>query len=151
MINDVVVKQLKYIPDERGRLMEILKCNEDIFVKFGQVYISTTYPHVVKAWHFHKMQDDFIICIHGMLKLVLYDSRDNSHTKGEINQFFIGEFNPALVKVPKEVYHGWKCISEEEAIVVNIPTEPYDYKKPDEFRLDPHNNNIPYNWERKDG
>ncbi len=151
MINDVVVKQLKYIPDERGRLMEILKCNEDIFVKFGQVYISTTYPHVVKAWHFHKMQDDFIICIHGMLKLVLYDNRDNSPTKGEINQFFIGEFNPALVKVPKEVYHGWKCISEEEAIVINIPTEPYDNKKPDEFRLDPHNNNIPYNWERKDG
>jgi dTDP-4-dehydrorhamnose 3,5-epimerase len=151
MIKDVIVKQLKYIPDERGRLMEILKCNEEIFTKFGQVYISTTYPSVVKAWHFHKEQDDFIVCIKGMLKLVLYDSRDESPTKGEVNQFFIGEFNPSLVKVPKEVYHGWKCISEKEAIVINIPTEPYNPDKPDEYRLDPHKNDIPYNWERKDG
>jgi len=151
MIKDVIVKQLKYIPDERGRLMEILKCSEEVFTKFGQVYISTTYPHVVKAWHFHKTQDDFIVCIHGMLKLVLYDNRDNSPTKGEVNQFFIGEFNPSLVKVPKEVYHGWKCISDEEAIVINVPTEPYNPDKPDEFRIDPHKNDIPYNWERKDG
>lgn len=151
MIKDVIVKQLKYIPDERGRLMEILKCNEEIFTKFGQVYISTTYPYVVKAWHFHKEQDDCIVCIKGMLKLVLYDNRDDSPTKGEVNQFFIGEFNPALVKVPREVYHGWKCVSTEEAIVINIPTEPYNYEKPDEYRVDPHKNDIPYNWERKDG
>ncbi|MCX5807397.1 MAG: dTDP-4-dehydrorhamnose 3,5-epimerase family protein [Proteobacteria bacterium] len=151
MIKDVIVKQLKYIPDERGRLMEILKCNEEIFTKFGQVYISTTYPYVVKAWHFHKEQDDFIVCIKGMLKLVLYDNRDDSPTNGEINEFFIGEFNPSLVKVPKSVYHGWKCITAEEAIVLNVPTEPYNREKPDEYRIDPHENNIPYNWERKDG
>jgi dTDP-4-dehydrorhamnose 3,5-epimerase len=151
MIKDVIVKQLKYIPDERGKLMEILKCNEEIFTKFGQVYISTTYPYVVKAWHFHKEQDDFIVCIKGMLKLVLYDNRDGSPTNGEINEFFIGEFNPSLVKVPKSVYHGWKCISAEEAIVLNVPTEPYNREKPDEYRIDPHENNIPYNWERKDG
>jgi dTDP-4-dehydrorhamnose 3,5-epimerase len=151
MIQDVIVKQLKYIPDERGRLMEILKSNEDIFTKFGQVYISTTYPGVVKAWHFHKEQDDFIVCIKGMLKLVLYDNRDDSPTNGEVNEFFIGEFNPSLIKVPKSVYHGWKCVSTEEAIVINVPTEPYNREKPDEFRIDPHKNNIPYNWERKDG
>lgn len=151
MIKDVIVKQLKYIPDERGRLMEILKSNEEIFTKFGQVYISTTYPSVVKAWHFHKEQDDFIVCIKGMLKLVLYDNRDDSPTKGEVNEFFIGEFNPSLVKVPKAVYHGWKCVSVEEAIVINIPTKPYNREKPDEYRIDPHKNDIPYNWERKDG
>jgi dTDP-4-dehydrorhamnose 3,5-epimerase len=151
MIKGVIIKQLKYIPDERGRLMEILKCNEEIFTKFGQVYISTTYPNVVKAWHFHKEQDDFIVCIKGMLKLVLYDNRDDSPTKGEINEFFIGEFNPSLVKVPKAVYHGWKCVSAEEVIVINIPTEPYNRERPDEYRVDPHKNNIPYNWERKDG
>lgn len=151
MIKDVIVKQLKYIPDERGRLMEILKCNEEIFTKFGQVYLTTTYPHVVKAWHFHKKQDDFIVCIKGMLKLVLYDGRKGSPTKGEVNEFFIGEYNPALVKVPKMVYHGWKCVSVEEAIAINIPTEAYNREKPDEYRIDAHNNDIPYNWERKDG
>ena len=151
MIDGVVTKQLRLIPDERGRLMEILRRDEDMFGGFGQVYLTTTYPHVVKAWHFHKKQDDFIICVKGTLKLVLYDDREGSPTRGEVNEFFIGDYNPMMVKVPKMVYHGWKCVSEEEALVINVPTEPYDRKTPDEFRLDPHINDIPYKWERKDG
>jgi dTDP-4-dehydrorhamnose 3,5-epimerase len=143
MINGVITKSLKVIPDERGRLMEILRNDDDIF--------TTTYPQAVKAWHYHKKQDDHITCVKGMLKLVLYDSRKESPTYGEINEFFIGGYNPMLVKVPKMIYHGWKCISEEEAIVVNVPTKPYDRKNPDEHRLDPHVNDIPYTWERKDG
>ncbi|OPX97098.1 MAG: hypothetical protein A4E58_01526 [Syntrophorhabdus sp. PtaB.Bin006] len=151
MINGVATKQLKVIPDERGRLMEILRNDDDIFVKFGQVYLTTTYPGVVKAWHYHKKQDDFITCVKGMLKLVVFDGREGSPTKGEVSEFFIGEHNPLLVKVPAMVYHGWKCISEDEALVVNAPTEPYDRENPDEYRLDPHVNDIPYKWERKDG
>jgi dTDP-4-dehydrorhamnose 3,5-epimerase len=151
MIKDVKVKQLKFIPDERGRLTEILKCDEEMFSKFGQVYLTTTYPGVVKAWHFHKKQDDFITCLKGMLKLVLYDDREGSPTKGEVNQFFIGDYNPSLVKVPKMIYHGWKCVSTEEALVINVPTEAYNPKEPDEYRIDPHKNEIPYDWERKDG
>lgn len=151
MIDGVKTKQLRRIPDERGRLMEILRNDDDMFTGFGQVYMTTTYPQVVKAWHYHKKQDDYITCVKGMLKLVLYDDRKKSPTYGEINEFFIGDYNPMLVKVPKMIYHGWKCISEEEAIVINIPTEPYDPKSPDEYRLDPHKNKIPYTWERKDG
>lgn len=151
MINGVITKSLKVIPDERGRLMEILRNDDDIFNGFGQVYMTTTYPQAVKAWHYHKKQDDHITCVKGMLKLVIYDSRKESPTYGEINEFFIGDYNPLLVKVPKMLYHGWKCISDEEAIVVNVPTEPYDRETPDEHRLDPHINDIPYTWERKDG
>ena len=151
MICGVMTKKLKLIPDERGRLMEILRHDEEIFSKFGQVYLTTTYPGVVKAWHYHKKQDDFITCVKGMLKLVLYDGREGSETKGEINEFFIGDFNPALVRVPHMIYHGWKCISQEEALVINTPTEAYNPKEPDEYRIDPHQNDIPYRWERKDG
>ena len=151
MIKDVVYKQLRFIPDERGRLMEMLRKDDEIFSKLGQVYLTTTYPSVVKAWHYHKLQDDLICCVKGMLKLVLYDDRPDSPTKGDINEFFIGDYNPALVRVPKMVYHGWKCISEEEAIIINAPTEVYNRQQPDEFRQDPHINDIPYKWERKDG
>jgi dTDP-4-dehydrorhamnose 3,5-epimerase len=151
MIQGVTTKQLRFVPDERGRLMEILRKDDDMFVKFGQVYLTTTYPGVVKAWHYHKKQDDFITCVKGMLKLVVYDGRDGSPTKGEVNEFFMGEFNPMVVKVPAMTYHGWKCVSEEEAIVINVPTEVYDRNDPDEYRLDPHVNDIPYTWERKDG
>ena len=152
MIDGVKIKKLKVLPDERGRLMEILRCDEDMFSKFGQVYMTTNYPGVVKAWHFHKLQDDHVCCLSGMIKLVIHDSRDESPTKNEINEFFIGDHNPCLVKIPSHCYHGWKCISPSESLVISVPTEPYNYEQPDEYRLDPHNNDIiEYDWDRKDG
>lgn len=151
MIHGVKTKRLKVIPDERGRVMEILRADDPLFSKFGQVYLTTTYPQVVKAWHYHKIQTDNIVAIQGMIKLVLYDPREKSPTRGEINQFYIGVHNPMLVQVPNMVYHGWKCVSEEEALIINIPTEVYHYDEPDEYRLPPHGKDVPYDWSRKDG
>ena len=149
MIEGVKTKKLRVIPDERGRLMEILRCDEEIFEKFGQVYVTTTYPGVIKGWHYHKVQTDNVTVIHGMLKLVLYDAREGSPTKGEVNEFFLGIHNPMLVQIPKGVYHGWKCISQQEAIVVNSPSEPYNYEKPDEYRVSFDSPTVPYDWEIK--
>jgi len=151
MIDGVKTKALRVIPDERGRLMEILRRDDELFQGFGQVYMTTTYPGVVKAWHKHSKQTDHIACLAGMVKMALYDGRSGSPTYGEVNQFYLGVHNPLLVQVPAGVYHGWMCVSEEEALVVNIPTEPYDRANPDEQRLDPHDNDIPYDWKRKDG
>jgi dTDP-4-dehydrorhamnose 3,5-epimerase len=151
MIDGVKTKQLKVIPDERGRLMEILRSDDSLFEKFGQVYMTTTYPGVVKAWHLHKKQTDNVACIQGMIKLVIFDPRENSPTRRELNEFYLGTHNPLLVQIPTGVFHGWACVSEEEAIVVNIPNRLYDYEDPDEHRLDPHRNDIPYDWKRKDG
>lgn len=151
MIDGVKIKKLRVIPDERGRLMEMLRADDDIFIKFGQTYMTTVYPSVVKGWHYHKKQVDNFVCVKGMIKLVLYDNRDGSPTKGEINEFFLGEHNPILVQIPTYVFHGFKGIYETESMVVNCPTEPYNYEEPDEFRVDPHTKDIPYNWERKDG
>ena len=105
---------------------------------------------MVKAWHYHKKQTDFFACVAGMVKLVLIDTREGSPTRGAVNEFFIGEQNPQLVRVPHLVYHGWKCISATPALVVNVPTEPYHYADPDEFRVEPHGT-LPYDWTRKDG
>jgi dTDP-4-dehydrorhamnose 3,5-epimerase len=150
-IQGVKTKALRVIPDERGWLMEILRNDDgEFFEKFGQVYVSATYPGVVKAWHYHQRQVDNFACIAGMVKLVLLDTRPDSPTTGAINEFFIGMQNPMIVQVPNLVYHGWKCISSESALVVNVPTEPYRYVEPDEFRLEPHHT-LPYDWTRKDG
>lgn len=146
MIKGVKVKKLTFIPDERGRLIEVLRCDDEIFKKFGQIYVTTTYPGVVKAWHLHKKQSDNVCCIKGMIKAVLYDARENSPTKGEINEFFIGDHNLCLIFIPFGVYHGWKCISEEEAFVINVPTEAYNRERPDEYRLPPDTKEIPYDW-----
>lgn len=151
MIDGVIINKLKVIADERGRLMEILREDDNCYEKFGQVYMTTAYPGVVKGWHYHKKQSDNMAVVKGMMKIVLYDSRKESATFGEINEIIAGIHNPVLVHIPPFVYHGFKCISGDEAIVVNTPTEKYNYSEPDEFRLPAHGGDIPYSWERKDG
>ncbi len=150
MIDGVWVKPLKLICDERGKLMEIFRKDDSGFVKFGQIYMTTAYPGVVKAWHYHKKQSDHFACLRGMMKLVLYDNRKGSPTRDRVSEFFLGDHQPLLVKIPPGVYHGFKCISSDEAIVINIPDELYDRKSPDEFRLPAHTKKIPYDWARKD-
>lgn len=151
LIDGVKTKQLKVIADERGWLMEMLRCDDEFYQKFGQVYLTVAYPGVVKGWHYHKIQTDHFVCVKGMIKVVLYDGRDGSPTKGEVNEFFLGDRNPTLVVIPPFVMHGMKGTGTEPALLINVPTEAYNYKEPDEFRVDPHDNDIPYDWSRKDG
>jgi len=149
MIQGVKIKKLCFMADERGRLLEILRSDDSIFEKFGQVYITTCYPGIIKAWHLHKKQNDNMVVISGMAKIVLYDQREKSRTYGEINEFISGDYNPLLVHIPANVYHGFMCVSNEEAILINIPTKPYNPKLPDEYRLPFDSEEIPYKWERK--
>jgi dTDP-4-dehydrorhamnose 3,5-epimerase len=146
MIDGVKTKNLRVIPDERGWLMEILRNDDDIYQEFGQVYITTAYPGVTKAWHMHKKQTDNFTCIHGMMKVALYDARKDSPTYGELNEFFVGDKNPMLISVPPYVYHGFKGVGTEIAYFISVPTLPYNYQEPDEFRLPPDTDEIPYDW-----
>ncbi|HEY7447472.1 MAG TPA: dTDP-4-dehydrorhamnose 3,5-epimerase family protein [Vicinamibacterales bacterium] len=151
LIEGVKSKTLRVIPDDRGWLMEILRADDpELFTRFGQVYVSATYPGVVKAWHYHERQVDNFACITGIIKLVLIDTRPGSPTEGAVNEFWIGAQNPMVVQVPNLVYHGWKNIGQEVALVLNVPTEPYRYSDPDEYRIEPHGT-LPYDWTRKDG
>ena len=151
MIDGVKAKNLKINCDERGKLFEVLRSDDDIFTEFGQVYLTTAYPGVVKAWHLHRHQTDNMCLIKGHAKFVLYDPREKSATKGEINEFFPSEENRFLIRIPPGVYHGFKNIGSDEALIMNIPTKLYDYNNPDEYRLDPQDKSIPYDWSRKDG
>jgi dTDP-4-dehydrorhamnose 3,5-epimerase len=136
MIDGVKIKTLKVIPDERGRLMEILRCDDEMFLKFGQVYMTTAYPGVVKGWHYHKKQADNMAVVQGMMKIVLYDDRDGSPTRGEVNEFVAGTHRPTH-PYPGLGLPRLQVLSTEEAIVINTPTDVNDYREPDEFRVPP--------------
>jgi dTDP-4-dehydrorhamnose 3,5-epimerase len=150
MIDGVTVKPLKVIPDERGYLMEMLRADDPFFQQFGQSYLTAVYPGVVKGWHYHQLQTDHFVCVKGMAKVVLFDRRKDSKTHGEVNEFFMGERNNILLVIPPGVLHGMKGIGTETAIIVNTPTHTYKYDDPDEYRVDPHENDIPYDWSQKD-
>lgn len=151
MIDGVVVKPLRVIPDERGFLMEMLRSDDEIFERFGQSYITACYPGVVKGWHYHKKQTDHFVCVKGMAKVVLYDSREDSPTYRQVQEFFIGERNPVLLKIPRLVMHGFKAIGTEMAMIINFPTELYNYSEPDEYRVPWDSKDIPYDWSIRNG
>ena len=151
MIDGVQVKDLKLIADERGFLMEILRRDDPLFKQFGQAYVTAAYPGVVKAWHYHTKQTDYFCVLTGMAKIVLYDARDGSPTQGQIAEIFMGEQTRKLLLIPPHVYHGFKNIGQELCLILNLPTELYDYTQPDEFRCPPHNGPVPYDWSRVDG
>jgi dTDP-4-dehydrorhamnose 3,5-epimerase len=149
MIKDVLVKPLAQITDERGKIMHMLRADEPHFEKFGEIYFSIVYPGVVKGWHIHKEMTLNYAVVSGMIKLVLYDPRKDSKTKGEIQELFIGEDNYVLVKIPPGIWNGFKGVGTKPAIIANCATIPH---RPDEIeRLDPVKNDIPYDWELKHG
>ncbi len=151
LIDGVAARRAKVIPDERGRLGEIMRADDPWFEQFGQVYFTTTYPGVVKAWHFHKKQTDHFYVLKGTIKVGLYDDRKESPTHGIVNQIYLGEHCPGLLRIPPGVQHGWMCVCDTEAYILNIVSQMYNYSEPDEFRTHPHDNHIPYDWARKDG
>lgn len=149
MIDGVEVKQLRTFADERGSLTEILRRDDEIFDGFGQCYFSMSYPGVIRGWHYHKKQTDYFTCVSGMIKVPLYDLREDSTTFGEVNEFFIGDENRIVVKIPIGVLHGFKNIGAEPCILVNFPTQPYDPSDPDEYRIPYDSPDIPYDWDLK--
>jgi len=146
-IEGVVIKPLKKIPDERGSIYHMLRCDDPLFEEFGEIYFSVVYPQVIKGWHIHhKMTLNYAV-ISGMIKLVLYDGRENSPTFGNIMELFIGSENYCLVKIPPMVWNGFKGIGENKSIVANLASIAHD---PEEIlRKDPFTKDIPYDWKIK--
>jgi dTDP-4-dehydrorhamnose 3,5-epimerase len=151
LIEGAGVRRGKVIPDERGRLGEILRSDDPWFEKFGQVYFTTTFPGVVKAWHYHRKQTDNFYVVRGTVKVALYDARPDSPSHGTVNEVYLGEHCPGLVHIPPGVQHGWMCVGQTEAYIINVVSEAYNPANPDEFRTPPYDNDIPYDWTRRDG
>lgn len=151
LIDGIKTKKLSLLPDDRGFLMEILRSDWPEYDRFGQVYVTACYPGIIKAWHYHKIQWDHFVCVSGMAKVVLYDNREKSKTKGLVNEFYIGELNPMLIKIPPNIYHGFTTAGEKMALIINVPTELYNYDNPDEYRVEYNDPSIPYSWEVKHG
>jgi dTDP-4-dehydrorhamnose 3,5-epimerase len=149
MIDGVVITQLKQFPDERGKIMHMLRSDDGHFQQFGEIYFSCVHPNAIKAWHIHKEMTLNYAVPHGKIKFVLYDDRANSPTKGQLQELFLGVDNYCLVTVPQMVWNGFKGIGTETAIVANCASIPHDPTEID--RMDPFSSQIPYSWEIKHG
>jgi len=147
VIDGVRIKKLTPHADERGYLMELLRNDDDIFTTFGQCYVSLNYPGVIRAWHYHKKQEDFFVVVKGMCKVGLYDMREGSPTRGLAEAHYLGDNNNIVLRIPVGVAHGYRTIGVEASLLVNFPTQLYDPAEPDEFRVPWDSPDIPFNWE----
>ncbi|WML67957.1 MAG: dTDP-4-dehydrorhamnose 3,5-epimerase [Methanoregula sp. SKADARSKE-2] len=145
MIEGVTIRSLRQIVDERGKVMHMMRKDDPDFLSFGEIYFSTVYPGVIKGWHLHtKMILNYAVP-YGTIKLVLYDDRPSSATRGELQEIFVGPENYCLVRIPPHIWNGFKGIGTSVAIVANCSTIPHD---PTEIeRKDHQDPSIPYNWE----
>jgi dTDP-4-dehydrorhamnose 3,5-epimerase len=148
-IDGLRVTPLRRIPDERGAVFHMLREDAEGFERFGEIYFSTVYPGAVKGWHLHhEMTLNYAVPV-GMIKLVCYDDREGSATRGNLVELHVGELNYSLVTIPPLVWNGFKGEGTVPALVANCSTIPH---RPGEIeRLDPHHNDIPYDWARRDG
>lgn len=144
MIEGVVITPLRQIPDERGKVMHMLRRDDPEFEQFGEIYFSMVYPQAIKAWHLHSAAILNYAVVAGMIKLVLYDQRPHSSTRGQIQVIFAGEQNYVRVKIPHGIYTGFQGIGTGTAIVANCATLPHDPHE--STRLDPFSKEIPYDW-----
>ena len=143
MIDGVIIKNLKKICDDRGRIMHMLKKSDEHYDKFGEIYFSTAYPGVIKGWHEHtKMTLNYCV-IKGMIKLVLIDNRPKSSTYKKIQEIYLGEHNYVFVQVPAKIINGFKNISNEEAIIANAAD--IEHAENEIKRYDPHGKKFNYN------
>ncbi len=146
MIDGVVIKQLVTHPDDRGFFREILRDDDRLLKRFGQISATTTYPGVVKAFHWHARQDDLWYVAAGTAQVVLYDRRDGSKTQGQTQVIYAGDLNPVLIKIPPGVAHGYRVLGSEPVTVVYVTTESYVATAPDEQRIPFDDSTIGFDW-----
>ncbi len=149
MIDGVDVSPRRQIVDERGKIMHMLRSDDPEFDRFGEVYFSVVNPGAIKAWHLHTRMRLRYACVHGLIKLVLYDAREGSPTRGELMELFLGPEAYSLVGIPVGVWNGFKGVATHPSIVCNCATLAHD---PDEIQRLPHDSaTIPYDWMIKHG
>lgn len=143
-IDGLRVIPLRRIPDDRGTIWHMLRSTDEHFLGFGEIYFSSVYPGVVKGWHKHREMTLNYCCVVGNAKLVVYDERDGSRTKGALQEIFFGRDNHCLVQVPPDTWNGFTAVGTAEALIANCCTHAHDPSR--SSRLDPWQNHIPYSW-----
>ena len=144
MIEGVIITPKKQIEDDRGKIMHMMRNDDSIFQKFGEVYFSVVYPSKIKAWHIHKKMTLNYVVVSGEVKIVLYDDRKNSSTFNEVQEVFLTEKNYCMITIPPLIWNGFKSNNNKLAIISNLSDIPHD---PEEIiRKDPNDKYFPYSW-----
>ncbi len=152
MIDGVHMRDLVLHTDDRGTVCEMYdprwEWHPDPLV-FS--YFYTIRPGLIKGWAMHKKHDDRYCLLQGEMKVVLYDARTDSPTKGHVLELYLTEQRRQLFSLPQGVWHADQNIGSKDCLVVNFPTIQYDHASPDKYRLPLDTDLIPYKFDPMQG
>ncbi len=151
MIDGVKLRDLSRFEDWRGYLIEAMRKDWPEFKSFAQCYVTSCKPGIAKAWHYHQKQTDSFVVVKGEARIALYDAREGSKTKGEVNEFVVNAEKPKMVQIPPGVLHGFTSNNSEDVLMLNLPDRLFKREKPDEFRKPFDSKEIPYDWKCEKG
>jgi len=147
VIDGVKLKELKRHCDERGFFLEVLRDDDALMPEhFGQTSYTITYAGVIKAFHWHKRQDDIWFVGAGTAQIVLHDIRPDSATHGSTQVIYAGEQNPILVFIPRGVAHGYKVLGNQPVALFYHTNQSYNPADPDEERIPYDDPGIGFDW-----
>lgn len=149
MIAGVRLKKLIRHADDRGYFMEIVRDDDEILERFGQFSVSLSYPGVIKAFHYHKKQDDIWFFPKGNAQVVLHDLRQDSPTYKQTDVYYMGEHHLVSLLIPRGVAHGYRVLGHEPAIISYLTNCSYHADDPDEYRIDYNDPEIGFDWNTK--
>jgi dTDP-4-dehydrorhamnose 3,5-epimerase len=146
-IEGVMLREVKNVLTPDGALVEIFRRDWQLGDEVGQVFQKSLSPHRVSAWHAHEHTTDRLFVNVGRARIVLYDARTESGTRGLVNELILGEARPGLLVVPPKVWHGVQNVSPETTFLLNLVDRAYRYEDPDHWKLPPDSSEIPYRFE----
>ena len=146
MIEGIQIIKKKVILDDRGKILHMLRSDEDNFTKFGEIYFSYAYPKKIKAWHLHKKMTLNYAAAFGKIKIVLYDDREESKTRGEIQEIFLSNENHELISIPPMIWNGFASANDNVAVLANCSDIPHDTSEI--VRLNFDDPKFPYDWSK---
>ena len=146
-IDGVAIREVLHVPRSHGIITEIYRPEWDpTGLPVVQTYQSRLFPGAIGAWSCHARSVDRLFVNGGLLKVVLFDGRDDGPTSGMVNEIYAGDARPMFIVIPTGVWHGLQNLGTTDALVLNFPTLAYDYEDPDHYRLPLDAPEIPYTW-----
>lgn len=146
LIEGVVITELRQIDDNRGAVLHMLRSDSPEFTSFGECYFSEVFPGAIKAWKRHRLQTQNLAVPVGRVRVVIYDDRSGSGSKGNLEVRELGRPDAYLrLRIPPELWYGFACVGRTPALIVNCVDLPHDPN--DSVILPVNDSKIPYHWE----
>jgi len=150
LIEGVHSREVLHVLRDHGIITELFRPEWDTTgMPIVHAYQSRLFPGAIGAWSCHAKSIDRLFVNQGHLKVVFYDGRKASSTYGQVNEFYVGDSRPTFLVIPTGVWHGIQNLASIDALILNFPTQAYQYEDPDHYRLPFDTPEIPYSWSRR--